>query len=70
MENGYEDIKRQGKYADNLNEEENHRIEETLCSIDNSLRRIAEILSGMESSVRCRNSEEFYEKHGIPRTFC
>lgn len=70
MRNDYEDINGQGKCVDNSKDEENLRMKEMLCSIDNSLRRIAEILSGIESSVRFRNSEEFYEKHEIPRTFC
>lgn len=70
MENSYVVTNWQGKCADNSNDEENQGMKETLCSIDNSLRRIAEILSGIESSVRFGNSEEFYEKHEIPRTFC
>lgn len=70
MGNGYEDINMQGKCVDNPKDSEKYGLKETLCSIDNSLRRIAGILSGIESSVRFRNSEELYEKHGIPRTFC
>ena len=70
MENKRTYINWHGKCVTKADDAESKSVREALCGIDDSLRRIADALSGIESSTRCGNSEEYYEKHGIPISHC
>lgn len=70
MGNERTDVNWHGKCLDKADDAESKSVREALCGIDDSLRRIAEVLSGIESSMRFGNSEEYYEKHGIPISHC
>lgn len=70
MENKRTYINWHGKCVAKAEDAESKSVKEAICDIDDSLRRIADALSGIESSMRYGNSEENYEKHGIPVSYC
>ena len=51
-------------------EEQNPTIEDTLQSIDSTLKRIEQILSSQAITMRFKSSEDYYKEHGIIHTCC